>query len=520
MIALVGFMGAGKTTVGRLLAEKAGLEFVDTDDLVEQAAGAKVAEIFAGQGEGRFRTLEREAIARALEGPEAVIALGGGAIHDPVTCSALSWHTVVHLDVTYREAMRRIGHDPGRPMLHLADPRALYDDRHPIYERLADHVVDTSALSPGEATDAILRVTGIKARKGPVRITVDLGPRSYPVLVGEGISADLGVLIDLPAADRAFLISHASLVTSSKPVVDSLEEAGSQVTVLTVDEGEASKQLDVAARLLGELADRGARRSDLIVGFGGGVICDLAGFVSSVYHRGMPVVHVPTTLLAQVDAAIGGKTAVNLAQAKNQVGTVHQPIGVICDVSLLGSLPVEELRSALAEVAKYGFISDPGLLDLVTSQLDAILNRDTAVLTSVVRRCVAIKARVVATDERETGPREVLNYGHTCGHAIEHVTGMRHGEAISIGMMAAANLAESLDMLESEAVSLHHQVLTRVGLPVAGRFEISDALAALKRDKKRRGGIRFVLLEGIGSPRVGVEVSDEQILDALRKVAL
>ncbi|HWC14415.1 MAG TPA: 3-dehydroquinate synthase [Actinomycetota bacterium] len=518
MIVLVGFMGAGKTTVGRLLAERVNLPFIDTDELVEQAAGKTIGTIFREGGEASFRTMEREAVERALQGPDAVVAVGGGAVHDPVTCSLLSWHAVVHLDVSYPEAMRRIGHDAGRPMLHLSDPRALYDDRRQIYARVASHVVDTTSVSPDRVVASIIRATGVGVQGGPAKVTVELGPRSYPILIGENIAPDAPSFVDMPAADRAFLVTHPSLAAHAKPLLDSLVVAGFEVDVLTIDEGESSKNLDVAGRLLQEMADRGAHRSDLVVGFGGGVVCDLAGFIASVYHRGMPVLHVPTTLLAQVDAAIGGKTAVNLPQGKNLIGTIHQPLAVICDVSLLRSLPVEEVRSALAEVVKYGFISDPDLLGVVSEEIDPLLACEPDVLQSVVRRSCAIKARVVAMDETEAGHREILNYGHTFGHAIEHETGTRHGEAISVGMMAAAHLAHDLGMLDAQGVEMHADVLGKAGLPLAREFDTARVLGTLKRDKKHRGGTRFVLLAGIGSPRVGVEATDAQIEDALRKV--
>jgi 3-dehydroquinate synthase len=519
MIVLIGFMGAGKTTVGRILSEKTGLPFIDTDAVVESEAGKKVDEIFK-EGEARFRALERDAVARTLAGPEAIVAVGGGATGDPVTCAALEWHTVVYLDVPYEKSMRRIGHDPGRPMLTLADPLALYEKRRATYSRIATHVVDAEVSDASGVAEAIMRATGTEILKGPARVEVSLAERSYPVVVGSDLLHDVGRLVPLPAGARGFVVTHPELEAMAKPLVDSLVLSGVESTTLLVDVGEASKTLATAEALLEELSAHGASRSDLLITFGGGVLSDLGGFVASAYHRGMAVLHVPTTLLAQVDAAVGGKTGVNLSHGKNLVGTIHQPIAVVCDVGLLRTLPEDELRSGLAEVIKYGLIRDPGLLSKVEASIDAILARDETVLASIVRRSVAIKASVVARDEREHGRREVLNYGHTFGHGIEHVTGSRHGEAIAVGMMAAAHLSVQLGMLDPDGIDVHRRALAAAGLPTSARFDVTSVVDTLKKDKKHRDKLRFVLLDGIGSVKTGIEASDQAIGEALGKVVL
>lgn len=518
MIVLVGFMGAGKTTVGQRLADELGLPFIDTDSVIEQAEGKPVKEIFESEGEGYFRTLEREVVGHILDGPEAVVSVGGGAIHDPSTCAALEWHDVVYLDVTYPEAMRRVGHDPGRPMLHFADPRALFDDREPIYARLARHVIDTTGASPDEVVEQIIETAGLKRADGPAPTVVDLGERSYPVMVGSDISRDIGQLVDLRGAAQGFLVTHPQLAAAAKPAIDSLEGAGVGISMLTVEEGESTKSFDVAVRLLEELAAARAHRSDVVFCFGGGVVCDLGGFVASTYHRGMRVVHVPTTLLAQVDAAVGGKTALNLSIGKNLVGTIHQPVGVVCDVTLLRSLADEEIRSGMAEVLKYGFISDPSLLDLAASGVHEVFSRDEGLLEKLVRRSVAIKGAIVSSDEREQGRREILNYGHTFGHGIEHVMGVRHGEAISVGMMAAAHLAVDVGLLDEAAIEQHRRALEGFGLPTSMEMDVPRVMDALKQDKKHRDGLRFVLLDRIGAARAGVEVPDDKVEAALRSV--
>jgi 3-dehydroquinate synthase len=278
--------------------------------------------------------------------------------------------------------------------------------------------------------------------------------------------------------------------------------------------------MGVARGLLEALAEAGAHRHDLIVSVGGGVVSDLAGFVASVYARGMKVAHVPTTLLGQVDAAIGGKTGVNLPQAKNLVGTIHQPIAVLCDVGALGRLPREEFTSGMAEVVKYGFISDPAILDEVMRDGGAIQG-DPRRLSELVARCVRIKAAIVASDENESGIRAHLNYGHTFGHAIERTArfeGIRHGEAVAIGMVAAANLALELGMLGPEMVHKHEEVLRVVGLPTRAPLYVDELEPAWLRDKKYRNGVRFVLLNGPGRPEYGVSATREQISRALERM--
>jgi 3-dehydroquinate synthase len=403
-------------------------------------------------------------------------------------------------------------------LLHAADPRALYDDRRAIYSRLATHEVDTGGRSPEEVVEAVMAATGLRTSEQQPAVRVGLGDRSYPVVVGRDVSSDVAAQVVLDGCERAFIITHPALTDPAKPIADSFASRGIETEILLVDEGETSKSLAVAERLLEEVADRNAHRRDVVVGFGGGVVCDLAGFVASIYHRGMRVVHVPTTLLAQVDAAVGGKTAVNLSHGKNLVGTIHQPLAVVCDVSLLRSLPDEEVRSGLAEVVKYGLIADPDLLATVSARAPELLARDEEKLLAIVRRSVAIKAAVVSTDERDQGRREILNYGHTFGHAIEHVMGLRHGEAISIGMMAAANLAIARGLLDGSGLDVHRETLQAVGLPIAARLDEPAVLEALKHDKKHVGGVRFVLLEAIGSARTGIEATDEEIAAALRKV--
>ncbi len=543
MIVLVGFMGAGKTTVGRALATRLGLGFVDTDELVETRAGASVAEIFATGGEAAFRELEREVAAEVLVGEDRVVALGGGAIGDPATCAALEWTTVVHLDVGFNEAMKRVGTDAARPLLS-GDPRALHAERRPLYDRLADITVDTDGLMVDDVVSKVVdrlhpapKARGRESEPaapetGPVRVQVSVGDRSYEVVVGTGLVARLPELVTLPRdTERAFVITHPELRERAEGMSDSLAGAGLSVKIVTVPAGESSKSLDTAARLYDELARSNASRRDLVVGMGGGVVTDLAGFVASTLNRGMPCLHVATTLMAQVDAAIGGKTAVNLAHGKNLVGTFYQPLAVICDVETLVTLGEREVRNGLAEVVKYGLIGDPELLATVENRAPDLLKAEPELMTKVVARCVRYKAAIVAEDERdETGKREWLNYGHTFAHAIEAATGfgaVAHGEAVGLGMVLAARAARLLDRVNDACVMRHERAVETVGLPLDLQLDFEALKSAWAHDKKYRRGVRFVLLlqpesmeaelreRGEGVPESGVEVPDEVLAEAV-----
>jgi shikimate kinase / 3-dehydroquinate synthase len=520
MIVLIGFMGAGKTSVGRALASVARLPFVDIDEEVERISGRSIPEIFASDGEPEFRALERDAIARALDGSPSVIAVGGGAIGDPRTRTDLEWHEVVHLDVGFREALRRIDDTESRPMLATRDPKELYDERQRLYERLARVTVATDGKRPEEVAMEVAERLGLDAdptlRRIPVRV-----PDPYDVVIGSGLLERLDdFLPDTQGVEAAFVVTHPSLDKLARPVVASLEKRGLKVHTIEVEEGESAKSIERAGELYGRLAQAPAHRHDLVVAVGGGVIGDLASFVASTYNRGMPVILVPTTLLAQVDAAVGGKTGVNLPSGKNLVGTIHQPRLVVCDVQVLASLPQDEFVSGLAEVAKYGFIHDPDIHDLLSARSEELWARDPELLREIVARSVAIKAAIVAIDEKETGLREILNYGHTFAHAIEQSEGftLRHGHAVALGMMAAAYLAQELRRIEPEVVDRHREVLEALNLPVRAALDLDALERAWVRDKKYRGGVRFVLLSGLGRAEIGVTAPRPAIARALERM--
>ncbi len=342
----------------------------------------------------------------------------------------------------------------------------------------------------------------------------------YEVRVGRGLLGDPAQLPELPGAEKAFVVSDANVAgLYGESLSAALAGLGLPAVPLTVAPGEATKSLETAQVLYQQLAMQEAHRDDPIVALGGGVVGDLAGFVAATYMRGVPFLQVPTTLLAQVDASIGGKVGVNLTRGKNLVGAFHQPRRVIADVDALATLDDREFRSGLAEVAKYGFAVDPGILDVLESALGEVVQRDPDRLEDLVARCAAAKGAIVGEDERERGRRAFLNYGHTLGHALERLDdyrGRSHGEAVAVGMAFAARLAADLGMCDPALVGRHLRVLASLGLPHGAEgVDVEQVLEVMRLDKKYRHGLRFALLEDVGRPRLVEDVAEDAVRAAI-----
>ena len=358
----------------------------------------------------------------------------------------------------------------------------------------------------------------------PVEIKVATPSRSYSVWVGAGLFERATELIPIPdRAEVAALVTDADVhALHGGRVAAGLEGSSLALKMFTLESGERSKALSEVEGLTRGFVEAGVHRGDIVLGLGGGVVTDVAGFAAAVYNRGVAVAHLATTLLAQVDAAIGGKTGVNLPEGKNLVGAFHQPVAVLADVTALATLPEEELRSGLAEVAKHAFLADPPLAEELVARREAIFARDPDVLTDVVARAAEVKSRVVERDETERGERATLNYGHTLGHALEALGGYerwRHGEAVAIGMTFAAALAAELGF--ENWTGEHRRVLEALGLPTrgAGDIPLKAVLEVMRGDKKYDGGMRFVVLEAPGRARVVSDVPRAAIEKAYEWVA-
>jgi len=357
-----------------------------------------------------------------------------------------------------------------------------------------------------------------------VRVTVAIPEHAYEVVVGRGVIDEAGVYLpELAKAESAFVIADRPVAELwFARLAQGLASRGLSATLLTVPSGEDAKTLDVYRAVLHQLATQEAHRDDVVFALGGGAVGDLAGFVASTYMRGVPFVQVPTTLTAQVDAAIGGKTAVNLPEGKNLVGTFAQPRAVLADVAALVSLSDRDYRSGLAEVAKYGLALDTVLLERLEADPAAVLRRDLDALEELVVRCVEAKARTVVQDERDTGARLILNYGHTLGHALERLdafAGRSHGEAVAVGMVFAARLAELRGLAEQGLAARTSRLLSSLGSDTDGPLPpVEDVLASFRLDKKYHGGVRFVLLRDVGHPVVVEDVPEAQVRQALAEM--
>jgi shikimate kinase/3-dehydroquinate synthase len=506
-LVFVGFMGAGKSTVARAAAQAAGLETVDADEVLELQLGSPIDVFFDQHGEEEFRRREAETAGGLLEGAAGgAIALGGGAVLSERVRAALDRHIVVWLDVTASDAWDR-SRNGSRP---LARDRAAFDrlhaERQQLYQSVADAVLparerDTVAT----ALPAVMALRGLP--EGTRLIWATSASGEYPIYVGEGLLGLGGGW--WPLQGRRFCVTDANVAPLYRDAVAPL------AATIAIEPGEESKTLASAEQVWRSLAAGGMTREDHVVALGGGVVGDVAGFCAATYQRGVAVVQVPTTLVGQVDSAIGGKTGVDLPEAKNYVGAYHLPSAVVSDTATLRTLPAAELAAGFAEVIKTALIAGGALWERVK----AMETIDPAALADVVFACARTKVDVVADDERDGGRRAVLNLGHTVGHAIEAASGYsryRHGEAVGLGLLAALRLSGAPELrAEVEELLRGHGLPTRLD-PQLG---VDDILNAVDRDKKRdSGGHRFVLIERPGRPLYGERVPDGEVRAAVEEL--
>jgi shikimate kinase/3-dehydroquinate synthase len=499
---LVGFMGAGKSTAARSL----GSGSADVDEVIEAREGRSVQEIFEHDGEAAFREIEeRVALELLADSKLHTVALGGGAILSERVRHALESTRVVWLDVEVDAAWSRV-HAAAPDTRPLArDMRRFYElhaERMPVYEEIADVIV------PASRSDGFAQVlTALDGLPQGARMIWAATPSAdYPVYVGAGIATEHRFWPDTLGGRRVVISDY----NAGRHYGELFEPT---LASLRITPGEQSKTVAHAEILWTEMVRAGVTRADLVVAVGGGVIGDIAGFCAATYQRGMRIVQVPTTLVAQVDAAYGGKTGVDLAEAKNYVGAFHQPSAVIADTGTLATLPREELAAGYAEVVKTGLITGGTLWQRVA---DGAPPDDP----DVIARCVLTKLRIVAQDELDTGLRQLLNLGHTVGHAIETVTGYaryRHGEAVALGLLAELRLSGA-DDLRAQVMEL----FAGAGLPVTldRDVDLEQLIFATARDKKRlgEGPVPFVLCPAPGRPRYGQIVPPAELRAAIKEL--
>ena len=532
-LVLTGFMGCGKSAIGREVARRMGREFVDTDQLIETRTGRSIPDIFARDGEAAFRALEAEVCRELGVERGLVIATGGWTLGTPENRTTIAaGGLVICLRADAATLIERLGSAAGRPMLADQDwqarLRGLLARRLPVYLSFPLQV-NTANMSVEQAADRVLALWEAFGADGtehlPVSLPVTYGEEGYSVLIRDGLLDRAGVL--LAAADRwsgVAVISDqvvaplyaSQLTTALQRAAEPPCSAGAMghPILATMPAGETHKNLETVTGLYAKLLAGGLDRGGLVLALGGGVVGDVAGFIAATYMRGVALAQLPTTLLAMVDSSVGGKTGVDLPYGKNLVGAFKQPVMVLIDPLVLKTLPEPELRAGMAEVVKAGIIGDP--------ELFAYLERGAVTdMAWLIRRAVAVKIAVVEADPYERGRRAVLNLGHTFGHAFELLSEyrMRHGEAVAIGMAVAARLAMRLGLCRAETAQRIITTLQRLELPtIVPAYPAETIWEAMTRDKKKRGSrLRFVLPHDIGRVEIHGDVPRERVLEVLEE---
>jgi shikimate kinase/3-dehydroquinate synthase len=562
-LVITGFSGTGKSLVAKEVARRLNWDFLDTDDEIVKQAGKPIAEIFRQNGERKFRELERETIRKACQQRQTVIAIGGGAIVDPQNYELLAkTGLIVCLEAKPETIHERLFHEAARspetevrPLLATDNPleriRQLKASRQPYYAK-ADWTIHTDDLSISEVAEEVIRASRLLRRTDSCQLSavsdkdiacvVETASQSYPVFVGYGLLDKLGEQMKQSAlSGTAIIISDENVCSIYGSKVERIiEDAGFAVNSFVVPPGEETKNMDYAIKIYDFLVERRAERDDIIIALGGGMVGDLAGFVAATFLRGMFWIQVPTSLVAMVDASIGGKVGVNHPEGKNLIGAFYQPNLVLADCQALTTLPQRELISGWAEVIKHGMILDEEFVQFLERNVNRLTKLEPELLTRAIARSAAIKAQVVSQDEKEReGKRTILNYGHTIAHGLEAATQYKrflHGEAVAIGMVGAAKLSQRLGLLPSAAVERQQALLQKFGLPTSLRAEaasqsrgrkrsnpklsLAGATRAMELDKKVKGkSIRWVLLQDIGKIVIRSDVPQEDVLAVLRELA-
>ncbi|MES2503764.1 MAG: 3-dehydroquinate synthase [Myxococcota bacterium] len=482
-IILAGFMGSGKSRIGRILAEKLSMPFVDMDRTIEERQGKTVQQIFAEYGEPFFRELERQLCFELSRKSGVIIASGGGALIPQGNRDLFAEHSIFCLRAPFEVLAERLSRNQKRPLAPHA--KQLWVERQPIYDKIF-HQVESHKEAPDKIAERIARLYELDAR---FEVPKD---SFYPVIIRSGAYEELPDFLEwLGLTQRKLaVISNPEIAAQHQPKIGEL---------INIPEGESHKTLATVASLYNALLDGDFTRHDTLMALGGGVVGDITGFVAATYWRGMNYIQVPTSLLAMVDSSVGGKTGVDLPQGKNLVGAFKNPIGVLIDPAFLKTLPERELKCGLAEVVKHAVIGDLELFEhLEQGKMD---------LEWVIRRAIAVKIKIVREDPYEQDKRILLNLGHTFGHAIELLScyEIRHGEAVAIGMVQAAEYALQQEVCQPKMVTRLRALLTKLGLPTDVPKEISkkDLWDAMRHDKKRKDGkLRLILPKDIGDVRV------------------
>jgi len=558
-IIISGFSATGKSLVAKEIAQRLNWNFIDTDDEVVKLAGKSIDEIFRQDGEGRFRELERKVIRKACQQRQTVIAIGGGAIVDRQNYELLAENGLLFcLEAKPETIYQRLFQNATygcetevRPLLANNNPleciRQLKASRQPYYASV-DWTIHTDRLSLSQVAEEVVRGwqllrsahpphlnplpsrerklgSQLKANKD-VACWVKTATQSYSVFVGYGLLEKLGEKIKETGLSGVVTIISDETVFSiyGRKVESILQNAGFAVNTFAVLPGEETKNINSAIKLYDFLVEQRVERDDMLIALGGGMVGDLAGFVAATFLRGMPWIPLPTSLVAMVDASIGGKVGVNHPQGKNLIGAFYQPSFVLADVHTLNTLPDRELISGWAEVIKYGLTLDKEFFEFLEANADKLIKLEPNAVTQAIIRSAAIKAQIVSEDEKERGRRIILNYGHTIAHGLEATSQYKrflHGEAVAIGMMGAAKLSQRLGLLSSDVVERQQSLSQKFGLPVNfSGLSLTEVVRAMELDKKTRAkAIHWVLLTDIGQTAIRSDVPQRDVLVILQELS-
>lgn len=533
-IFLVGLMGSGKTTVGKALAKQLKKKFVDSDHEIEARTGVSISMIFEIEGEASFRQREAEVIADLTSRENIVLATGGGAILNEQSRRFLHERgTVIYLRAAISSILYRTRYDKTRPLLRTSDPRKKLEEleaqREPLYKEVAHIIVDTGRPNiqnlmqtilgqlPASVSQIEQQITDsttsnsahpaseLESQLASIQVDVELGQRSYPIVIGPNVLSDQRQLSKLIQGKTVTVVSNNIVAPLYLHQLEkTLEKLGKAVKSIILPDGEEHKNWQSLMQIFDELLKEKSDRKTTLIALGGGVIGDMTGFAAASYMRGIPFVQIPTTLLAQVDSSVGGKTAINHPLGKNMIGAFYQPLSVIADISTLQTLPDRELSAGLAEVIKHGAIQDEEFFSWIELNIEALRKKDPKALMHAIKRSCEIKSNIVQQDEKEGGLRAILNFGHTFGHAIEAGLGYGkwlHGEAVGCGMVMAAELSLRMGHINYVTKVRLQKLVEATGLPtVAPGFGHQRWLELMAVDKKNEdGAIKFILLKPLGN---------------------
>ncbi len=532
-IVFIGMPGSGKTAFGKFVAEKLKVPFIDSDMLVEETVGKDISDIFSGEGEKKFRNIEKDVIYKASLIENVVISTGGGAWLSKENQKKLKKDSIIiYLYCEPEEICKRLKNsEEKRPLLNdnFNNLKELFTRRHKIYQE-ADYILNTTEKSMDELWFELYSNLKFNLEKSfeisKKSIAVRTSQKSYQIIIGKEIISSIGnKLKQIYKGNKPRILIVANPYTKAmfaNSLINSLNENGFTASLYLLPEGEENKSLLQAEKAYKFMVNKGFDRGDLIVGLGGGVIGDFAGFIAATYMRGLAVFQIPTTLLAQVDASIGGKTAVNLSEGKNLVGVFHQPEEVLIDINVLRHLSNYQYRQGIAECIKYGILGDKELFVFFEENIRSILDRDVRKLQYIIAKCCKIKADIVSEDEKEKGLRAVLNLGHTIGHALEASVGygnLGHGDAVALGMRAEAYIGTQLGITDPNLLESLNRLLDCFNFPSDLDFSLDKVMALIKSDKKRvRGKARFVIPTYLGSVKIIDNVNDDLVIKAFQYI--